>query len=255
MKMHVQLDAPHYVKLHTDVNLTCNHNVSDSNLRKVEFLRDNTKILQYIRDRSPPFRISVHNLEYTPDGKTITLKKVGFPASGLYSCEVSTVSPIYEEESPRVKMEVIVPQTEDPVINVDKSIYLMGEYLNANCSSSPAHPAPHLTWLINEKEVDLQYVNYNPHQRHKDLMSSSVQLKIKLSELHSSENGQLEIRCDGTIPDYHQHKHYADVRSKTVTVQVMPAPVISSSSKNLGEELTLLIISSVFCSVHKMIPL
>lgn len=71
-------------------------------------------------------------------------------------------------------------------------------------------------------QVDLQYVNYNPHQRHKDLMSSNVQLKIKLSELHSSENGQLEIRCEGTIPDYHQHKHYADVRSKTVTGKFSP---------------------------------
>ena len=71
---------------------------------------------------------------------------------------------------------------------------------------------------LHKFQVDIQYVNHHPHQRHRDnLISANVQLKIKLSELHAGENGQLEIRCDGTIPDYHRHKHYVDIRSKTVT--------------------------------------
>ena len=53
--IHVQLVAPHYVNYHTDVTLFCNHSVPDNNLLKVEFLKDDSKILEYIRDRNPPF--------------------------------------------------------------------------------------------------------------------------------------------------------------------------------------------------------
>ncbi|XP_051165981.1 junctional adhesion molecule 2A-like [Leptopilina boulardi] len=257
--LHVQLVAPHYVEYHTDATLICTHNVSDeSNLRKVEFYKDNKKIFQYISDRSPPFNIpnKNSNLEHSSDGKTITLKKVTFSDRGMYSCEVSTLSPIFETESKQEKLEVIVPQTGPPVITLDKSIYVVGEFLEGNCSSSPTAPAPSLTWYINEKRVPYNDIIMHPHQKHNNnLMSSSIYLKTKITELLINENNELEINCRGTIPEFNQYGKFADERFATEIVQVIPAPTIHSSSKRLTEKLSLIIITSVLCAVQKMIPL
>lgn len=46
-----------------------------------------------------------------------------------------------------------VPQKDNPHITFKKAVYTVGEILEANCTSSAAYPAPHLTWLINGKEV------------------------------------------------------------------------------------------------------
>lgn len=52
-----------------------------------------------------------------------------------------------------------VPQTENPKITFKKNSYVVGESLEANCTSSAAHPVPHLTWYINGKEVS-KYQRY-----------------------------------------------------------------------------------------------
>lgn len=46
-----------------------------------------------------------------------------------------------------------VPQTGPPVIALNRRKYTVGEKLEANCTTSKAHPAPHITWLINGKKV------------------------------------------------------------------------------------------------------
>ncbi|XP_043465297.1 uncharacterized protein LOC122500437 [Leptopilina heterotoma] len=209
-------------------------------------------------DRNPPFMLTKENpnLEHSSDGKTITLKKVTFLDSGLYSCEVSTLSPIFEAESKQEKLEVIVPQTGPPVITLDKTIYVVGEFLEGNCSSSPAHPAPHLTWYINKKQAKFNEVISYPYQHHNNnLISTSTYLKTKITELLINENDDLEISCRGTIPQYHQYEKFADERFATEIVQVIPAPKITSSSKRLTEKLSLIIITSVLCAVQKKIPL
>lgn len=48
---------------------------------------------------------------------------------------------------------LLVPQREDPSITFEKSVYVVGESLEANCTSSPARPVPYITWFINGKEV------------------------------------------------------------------------------------------------------
>lgn len=54
----VRLIAPNYVKYNSTAELTCDHTVALDDLHKVEFLKDNKKILEYIRDRTDPFRKS-----------------------------------------------------------------------------------------------------------------------------------------------------------------------------------------------------
>nr|XP_012137038.1 PREDICTED: uncharacterized protein LOC100879109 isoform X2 [Megachile rotundata] len=220
--VHVQLIAPRYVTYGSTAVLHCNHSVPDASLHKVEFMKDDKTILRYIKDRKPPFLdlwVDGANMEYMENGTTIKLKDVRYEASASYSCLVSMTTPIYTQASEPVHMKVIVPQTENPKITFEKSMYVVGENLEANCTSSAAHPVPHLTWYINGKEVDISLVNHYPLTHHKDqLMSATAKLMIEVSALHAGENGYLEISCYSTIPDYPlNHEQYADVRKETVS--------------------------------------
>ncbi|XP_076249834.1 cell adhesion molecule 2 [Calliopsis andreniformis] len=254
----VQLIAPHYVTYGSTAILHCNHSVPDAFLHKVEFIKDSKKILQYVIERTPPFissGVEGANMEYLENGTTIKLKDVRFEASGSYFCQVSMTTPIFTEASDIVQMKVIVPQTENPKISFKKSVYMVGESLEANCTSSAAHPVPHLTWFINGKEVDITLVDHYPHTRRKDqLMSATAKLMIEVSELHAGENGNLEISCYSTIPDYPMHEQYADVRKQTVTVQIMPAPIAVSSTASIARGWALAALLCTLCAMHKIIP-
>ncbi|XP_078047747.1 cell adhesion molecule 1 [Augochlora pura] len=254
----VQLIAPSYVTYGNTVALHCNHSVSDDLLHKVEFMKDDKRILQYIKDRKPPFvewRVEGANMEYLDNGTTIKLTDVRFEASGSYICQVSMAFPIYTEASDPVQMKVIVPQTENPKITFKKSMYVVGESLEANCTSSAAHPVPHLTWFINGKEVDITLVNHYPHTRRKDqLMSATAKLMIEVSALHAGENGYLEISCYSTIPSYPVNEQYADIRKETVSVQIIPAPIVVSSALRITQGWTLPMILYILCATRKVIP-
>ncbi|KAJ8890458.1 hypothetical protein PR048_009967 [Dryococelus australis] len=52
----VQLLLPRYVLAGETAVLECQYNIGDDEMRKVEFLRDSTKIFQYVKDRQPPYR-------------------------------------------------------------------------------------------------------------------------------------------------------------------------------------------------------
>ncbi|CAK9805196.1 hypothetical protein ANTPLA_LOCUS4365 [Anthophora plagiata] len=258
-KLHVRLIAPYYVTYGSTATLHCNHSIPEDLLHKVEFMKDDKKILQYIQDRNPPFlkwKVDGANMEYLENGTTIKLKDVRFEASGSYSCEVSMTTPIYSEPSESVQMKVIVPQTENPKITFKKSVYVVGQSLEANCTSSAAHPVPHLTWYINGKEVDISLVNHYPYTRHKNqLLSATAKLTIEVSELHAGENGYLEISCYATIPDYPlNHVQYADVRKETVSVQIIPAPIAESSAVGVARGWPLATLLCIVYAMHKIIP-
>lgn len=50
----------------------------------------------------------------------------------------------------------IEPQNADPIITFNKDTYEVGEILEANCTTAPARPPPHVTWLINNEKVNIK---------------------------------------------------------------------------------------------------
>lgn len=65
-------------------------------------------------------------------------------------------------------------------------------------------------------QVDISLVNHYPHTHHKNqLMSATAKLVIEVSALHTGKNGNLEISCHSTIPDY--AVQYADIKKESVT--------------------------------------
>lgn len=44
-------------------------------------------------------------------------------------------------------------QVEIPRITFRKPVYMVGDWLEVNCTSGTATPTPHITWLLNGKKV------------------------------------------------------------------------------------------------------
>ncbi|XP_020278523.1 uncharacterized protein LOC109852097 [Pseudomyrmex gracilis] len=185
--MKVQLIAPQYVTNGSSAILFCNHTVEDDNLHKIEFMKDEKRIFEYVKERKPPYiggkRTEGAKLEHSQNGTTITLKDVRFEATGSYTCVVTMTTPIYSAISDPVQIKVIFPQKTKPKITFKKNMYVVGESLEANCTSSVAHPVPYITWFINGKELDISLVNHFPHTKHgNDLFSATARLKVEVSE-------------------------------------------------------------------------
>uniref|UniRef100_A0A182N0I4 Ig-like domain-containing protein n=1 Tax=Anopheles dirus TaxID=7168 RepID=A0A182N0I4_9DIPT len=118
-------------------------------MRSVTFLKEDSKIFEYIKGRSPPYRnYSIPGAEIdwkkvTPS--TLTLKNVDYDASGSYYCEVSTDTPIFTKASNDEMLHVMLPQKGPPTIEFAKKQLYYGDMLIANCTTSRARPPPHIT--------------------------------------------------------------------------------------------------------------
>ncbi|XP_055300001.1 uncharacterized protein LOC129567297 [Sitodiplosis mosellana] len=155
--------ARKYIDKGSSVMFHCEHNVDPKILYKVTFLKENNgKFFQYIKNRNPPYRnFSIPGAEIdlkNSNEDKVHLEKIDFDAAGRYYCEVSTETPIYTKESNIEQVHVIVQQTGPPKITFSKRQFTIGENLVSNCTTSKAHPAPHITWLINGKQVDDKYI-------------------------------------------------------------------------------------------------
>ena len=53
--LEVHLKAPRYVLLNRNATLKCEYNVSFDHIHKVEWLKGDGKIFQYVKGRNPPF--------------------------------------------------------------------------------------------------------------------------------------------------------------------------------------------------------
>ncbi|XP_075225627.1 uncharacterized protein LOC142326797 [Lycorma delicatula] len=235
---HVELRAPRYVSLGNSAMLKCDYSVPHELLHKVEWLRHGRKIFQYVKGRRPPFR------NYTIPGayidwnssneRQLFLRSLDFEASSVYSCEVTTETPIYTKPSEEREITVVQSQLEDPRISFRKPVYNVGDWLEVNCTSAPATPTPHVTWLLNGKQVDESNVKSFRQQ-----MTSTVtaQLRFQIQEDHRE---QLELTCLATIPNFlghsASHTDYADHRAQSVAVEVISSPqqVIPASHSTAG---------------------
>ncbi|CAH1967104.1 unnamed protein product [Acanthoscelides obtectus] len=223
---------PRYAIRGGDVALVCDHSVPPEQLYKVEWRKGDTKIFQYIKGRKPPFiyhPMSGAELNKTNSNeRQVQLSHLDFSASGSYSCTVSMETPIFSKDSDSKDLTVIEPQDDNPTIVFDKDTYEIGDILQANCTTAPSKPPPHITWLINNEKVpDHLTKSFSPSgvihgHGYFDTRSYSVkQLAIEVSELHVGDDGTLTLMCLSTIPGYvNSQESYADRRSQSVQIDI-----------------------------------
>ncbi|XP_049867894.1 uncharacterized protein LOC126368062 [Pectinophora gossypiella] len=160
----VRLQAPSWVARGGSATFRCLHQVPPQLLYKVEFLRAGAKLLQYVRERTPPYT------NYTFAGgrlnmtlvteNSITIDNLDPSASGLYWCEVSLETPIFTAASPSHQLTVVYSQKHPPIITFGKPDVVVGGLLRANCTSAPAAPPPRLTWYIDNEKVPEESIKY-----------------------------------------------------------------------------------------------
>ncbi|XP_065223871.1 uncharacterized protein LOC135848027 [Planococcus citri] len=237
--IHVSLRAPRYVMMGGSATLNCDYDVHEDQIHKVEWLRGENKIYQFVKGRNPPYRnfsISGADIDWTDtNDKRVSLKNLQFEASGVYTCEVSTNHPIYTKPSDEEYLTVMQSQMHDPHITFNQANFTVGDTLDANCTSSPATPVPELTWLLNGKKADESWIRSFPEVKQS---SSMVQLTMTVS----SENApQLRVTCLSTIPGYLGHHvqdtEYADYRSHTINVDVAVPP--TEAAQTAGTDATM----------------
>lgn len=231
----LELMMPKYAIRGGDVILKCEHSVPPEQLYKVEWHKGGNKIFQYVKGRKPPFRFFNIPGEKLNVNKTYSnqnqmqLSKLDFSASGSYSCGVSMDMPIYfSKDSDSKDLIIIEPQEQEPTITFNKDTYEIGEVLEANCTTSPARPPPHITWLINgEKVVDTMTKSFSNGFVHgqgyfEQRAPSIKQLSVEVAELHVGDDNQLILTCMSTIPGYiNANDNYADIRKKSIKIEVL----------------------------------
>ncbi|KAJ8721637.1 hypothetical protein PYW07_002412 [Mythimna separata] len=249
----VELRAPRFVVHRHNAVLRCDHNVDPESLYKVVFFKNGQRIMKFVRGRDPPFELynvtgaEINLIKLSPT--SITLERLDFSASGPYACEIALETPLYSKVSKIHELNVIVRQKYRPKIKIKHKKLSSSEHLEATCQSAPAHPAPHLTWFINNNKVDeshtIPYGTMKVHRHHHGIPLSvtNTSLHYPLTNLQLYPNQTVDITCLSTIPSYaSMGEGFADVQNSTVTVNVVriePAPTqlpvkIVSSQLNLS---------------------
>ncbi|CAH0581163.1 unnamed protein product [Chrysodeixis includens] len=250
----VELRAPRFVVHRHSAVLRCDHNVDPESLYKVVFFKKSQRIMKFVRGRDPPFELynvtgaEINLIKLSPT--SITLERLDFSASGPYACEIALETPLYSKVSKIHELNVIVRQKYRPKIKIKHKKLSSSDFLEATCQSAPAHPAPHLTWFINNNKVDESLIvpvgtlkMHRHHHHGMPLLMTNTSLHFPLTTLQLYPNQTVDITCLSTIPSYASvAEGFADVQNQTVTVNVVriePVPTqlpvkIVSSKLNLS---------------------
>ncbi|XP_028172141.1 uncharacterized protein LOC114361344 [Ostrinia furnacalis] len=228
----VELRAPRFVVHRNNVVLRCDHNVDPASIYKVVFYKNGQRLMKYVRERDPPYELynvtgaDINLIQLYPT--SITLERLDFSASGPYACEIALDTPLYSKVSKIHELTVIVRQKHRPKIKIKHKKLLSSDHLEATCHSAPAHPAPHLTWFINNVKVDERLtvphgtVNIHRHHHGMPLSITNSSLHFPLVTLQLYPNQTVDITCLSTIPSYaSKDEGFADVQNQTVTVNVV----------------------------------
>ncbi|CRK92443.1 CLUMA_CG006010, isoform A [Clunio marinus] len=202
----VQLITKKYVEKGSSTTLYCRHNVDMDILYKVAWLRSSEhKFFEYINNRIPPYRnfsTPGADIDFSKSNESqVTLMNVDFDATAGYYCEVSIDNPIFTKASNEEHIHVIVKQTGSPKILFKKKLFVVGENLIANCTTTRAKPHPHITWLINGKKVDDIYTKtlhpyswsskYNRSKPHHNNVQQSTQNKSDFNDIRGAMYGKM----------------------------------------------------------------
>ncbi|XP_052754648.1 uncharacterized protein LOC113512496 [Galleria mellonella] len=258
----VELRAPRFVVHRNSAVLRCEHNVDPESLYKVVFFKNGQRIMKFVRGRDPPYEpynftgADINLFQLSPT--SITLERMDFSASGPYACEIALETPLYSKVSKIHELSVIVRQKHRPKIKIRHKKLSSNDHLEATCQSAPAHPAPHLTWFINNMKVDERLtvphgtVNVHRHHHGMPLSVTNSSLHFPLATLQLYPNQTIDITCLSTIPSYaNLGEGFADVQNHTVTVNVVriePTPT-QLPVKIVSEELN----SSCRCTIHRLV--
>jgi hypothetical protein len=95
--------------------------------------------------------------------------------------------------SPTLLLPVTAPPTQSPILQSSKDFYDLSDIVNLTCTSPPAKPLPHLSWLINGETAPIEYVL--PFEN-----GTGSQLLFPLQVQHLQDGKpRMEITCEASF--------------------------------------------------------
>ncbi|CAH1405397.1 unnamed protein product [Nezara viridula] len=190
--------VPPYAVEGEEPELECRYQAEGDTLYGVKWYKGDEEFYRYIFRSTPPY--SSYEVEGVTvnmdrsDSKRVVLKNIGPSTSGTYKCEVSAEAPSFHSATAETSMTVIYKPTAGPKISGQKEQYLIGDEVNLNCTSAESYPAAHLTWHINDKQVESISGASEHAGARPDLIVAVTRLKFRLNSRHI-KNGRTIITC------------------------------------------------------------
>ena len=100
---------------------------------------------------------------------------------------------------------MVLPERHPVISGLKQTIYLPGDKVSINCTSSHSYPAARLTWLLNKKQVDRWMVtSYLPTTDPDGLESATLALNfLVLPEHFRGPEQELWASCKADMPLIH----------------------------------------------------
>ena len=136
----------------------------------------------------------------------LVLQTVTRTQSGEYSCQVTMDTPPFQFIQSSSYLTVMVLPERHPVISgLKQTIYLPGDKVSINCTSSYSYPAASLSWFLNNKRVDRWMgTSYLPTSDPTGLESATLALNfLVLPEHFRSPEQELWATCKADMPLIH----------------------------------------------------
>lgn len=202
-----ELRIPDLVDVRDNATMFCKFDLDGDNLYSVKWYKEDWEFFRYMPNDVPQIRTfkvkGVYLQEKNSNLTSITLGPLEFSSTGTYRCEVSTEAPHFKTVFQHSNMTVLGLPKEDPYIYGIKPTYAIGDYVTANCTSSPSNPPASLEWLINGVKADDWYlVRHKPPKsmHHLGLQSSSIGLKFQVDNSHFPNTREiLRLTCTAKV--------------------------------------------------------
>ncbi|KAF6216322.1 hypothetical protein GE061_000663 [Apolygus lucorum] len=134
------------------------------------------------------------------NGTHLFLRKVTINLSGRYSCEVSADAPSFRTALVSGDMNIVVVPSVFPEIRGMKARYKLGDILEVQCVSKDSRPAANLTWSLNGKVLDSEYVKQANIKRDSERGLETAVSTLTLSlHHHHFVGGRIKVKCTASI--------------------------------------------------------
>ncbi|XP_054258525.1 uncharacterized protein LOC128983304 [Macrosteles quadrilineatus] len=200
----VQVRVPAYKLKGESAVLECLYELEGfEKLYTVKWYKENEEFYRYVPKYKPSqisYRVEGIKIDHQQSNDTrVTLKTVTLKTSAMYRCEVSAEAPSFSSDQGSGRLEVVVLPTNGPHITGERNNYLVGDVINLTCTSGKSYPPSELRWLVNDQEVNGDYLVPRPPLTHPHgLVTTSLGLRLPAAPRHFL-GGQMKLRCVAAV--------------------------------------------------------
>ncbi|BES93342.1 Hypothetical protein NTJ_06151 [Nesidiocoris tenuis] len=204
---HVRALVPVAVREGDDAVLRCLFDLNGDALYSVKWYKGSRELFRYMPREIPSVKVFPVNGLYDlviekskSNGTHLFLKKVTINLSGRYSCEVSADAPSFRTAFASGDMNIVVVPSSFPVIQGMKPRYKLGDTLEVQCVSKSSRPAANLSWSLNGKMLDSEYVKQtNVKKDSENGLETSISTLMLVLHHHHFVGGRIKVKCTASV--------------------------------------------------------